>query len=102
VSSGQLQVLLHHLAPDQGTELTDAYHRVSAELAPVPGMLGNELLRSLTQPGGFVVVSRWADIDAFTRWEQGPGHRDATAPLRPYRDASMSRPFGIYQVDARY
>ena len=97
----EVRVLVYH-ATDDPAAIHQAYHRVSTVLAEVPGMLGNELMRSVPDPHGFVVVSRWADMDAFRRWEQGPAHRDSTAPLRPYRDARLATPYGIYQVEAAY
>ncbi|GDY31029.1 antibiotic biosynthesis monooxygenase family protein [Gandjariella thermophila] len=99
--SGGLRVLLYHVTDDvPGIE--SAYHEASTRLAGVPGLLGNELLRSVHDPGGFVVVSSWRDLAAFQQWERGAEHRDQTAPLRPYRDMSMRRPFGVYQVTASY
>lgn len=104
----QVRVLLHHRAPTdrrgrlEPGNVLEAYHRVSAAMATVPGMVGNELLRSLQDPSRFVVVSRWADMDAFTRWEQSSGHGRTTAPLRPFRDPTVDPPFGIYVVEAAY
>lgn len=99
-----VRVLLFHRAEDaaDAPAIEAAYHRVSQTLAPVPGLLGNELLRGVHDPNGFVVVSTWRDLAAFTAWEQGAGHRDATAPLRPYRDTAGGRPFGVYQVTAEH
>jgi heme oxygenase (mycobilin-producing) len=99
--SGQVRVLVYHAAADDAA-IGEAYHQVSRAMAHVPGMLGNELLRSLHNPTCFVVVSRWAGIDAFQQWEQGPDHLDITAPLRPFRDPRMTTPFGIYRVTATY
>jgi heme-degrading monooxygenase HmoA len=98
---GQLRVLLYQRALDEAAIL-QAYHEVSRRLDGVPGLLGNELLRSSADPTGFVVVSRWAGAEAFARWEQGPGHWSATAPLRPFRAAPPESAYGIYRVDASY
>jgi len=97
----EVRVLVYHATEDVAG-VHRAYHQVSGVLGGVPGMLGNELLRSEPDPTGFVVVSRWADLAAFHQWEQGPAHRDSTAPLRPYRDTRLARPFGIYHVEASY
>lgn len=83
-------------------EVREAYHVVSRRLRPVAGLLGNELLRSVADPAGFVVVSRWTDLAAFREWERGAGHRDTTAPLRPFQSVPPVSPFGVYQVDAAY
>ncbi|MFD9893890.1 antibiotic biosynthesis monooxygenase family protein [Amycolatopsis sp. NPDC059027] len=99
--SEEVRVLLYHRAEDaEGIE--SAYHAASARLAGVPGLTGNELLRSVTDTGEFVVVSSWRDFAAFQEWERGEAHRDQTAPLRPYRDVESGRPFGVYQVLASY
>jgi heme oxygenase (mycobilin-producing) len=101
---GEVRVLVYQAAHDeeQLQAVREAYHLVSERLAQVPGMLGNELLRSPADPTALIVVSRWADLAAFRRWEQGAGHREDTAPLRPYRDTRLAVPFGIYEVDASY
>ncbi|ONI78129.1 antibiotic biosynthesis monooxygenase [Actinosynnema sp. ALI-1.44] len=98
---GEVRVLLYHDTADV-TGIEAAYHQVSHNLAGVPGLLGNELLRSVPDPTGFVVVSHWRDLAAFHKWERGVDHRDSTALLRPYRDTSLPRPFGVYQVTAAY
>lgn len=103
VVHGQVRVLVYHAAVDTDTAAIDeAYHQVSVKMANVPGMLGNELLRSVADPTGFVVVSNWTGIDAFRAWEQGPQHRATTAALRPFRDRRVSPPFGIYRVTAAH
>jgi heme-degrading monooxygenase HmoA len=97
----RVRVLLFHEAetPDG---VTEAYHAVSADLAGTPGLLGNELLTAVNDPTWFLVMSEWADLDSFTTWEQGAAHKGTTAPLRQYRDTRMTRPYGIFKVDAEY
>jgi heme-degrading monooxygenase HmoA len=99
--SGEVRVLVYQSVQDASL-VHDAYHLVSERLTGVPGLLGNELLGSITDPTGFVVLSRWADLDAFRAWEQGSAHRETTAPLRPYRDLRLPSSFGVYQVVADY
>ncbi|WP_410601167.1 antibiotic biosynthesis monooxygenase family protein [Amycolatopsis sp. lyj-90] len=79
-----------------------AYHQASGSLAGVPGLLGNELLRSVHDPLGFVVASSWHSAEEFAAWEQGVDHKGQTAPLRPFQDNRMRSSFGIYQVMAQY
>ncbi|MBO8198059.1 antibiotic biosynthesis monooxygenase family protein [Streptomyces smyrnaeus] len=100
----EVRVLVYQAAYDdeQLAAVRDAYHLVSKRMAQVPGMLGNELLRSPADPTALVVVSRWSDMAAFRAWEEGATHKDDTAPLRPYRDTRPTVPFGIYEVDAEY
>jgi heme-degrading monooxygenase HmoA len=98
---GQVRVLVYHDTEDQ-EGIQDAYHQASAELIGVPGLVGNELLRSPLQPTKFVVASYWTSLESFQTWEQGPDHKAATAPLRPFQDKSLPVPYGIYEVDAAY
>ncbi|MEV6399180.1 antibiotic biosynthesis monooxygenase family protein [Streptomyces sp. NPDC051907] len=100
----EVRVLVYQAAHDdeQLEAVRQAYHLVSKRLAGVEGMLGNELLRSPLDPTALVVVSRWADLAAFRRWEESAEHREDTAPLRPYRDTRLAVPFGIYEVEAAY
>jgi heme-degrading monooxygenase HmoA len=97
----EVRVLIYHATGDADGVL-DAYHQVSKEMAGVPGLLGNELLHGVHQPDRFIVLSRWASLDAFNTWEQGREHKGSTEPLRQYRDTSMARPFGVYAVTAQY
>ncbi|MGW6705031.1 antibiotic biosynthesis monooxygenase family protein [Streptomyces sp. NPDC054956] len=101
---GEVRVLVYQAAYDeeQLAAVRDAYHLVSKRLAGVPGMLGNELLRSPGDPTALVVVSRWESMAAFQVWEEGADHREDTAPLRPFRDTRTSAPFALYEVDAAY
>lgn len=102
--TGEVLVLVHHHAADQDdlAAIEEAYDLVSQRLAAVPGLLGNELLHSPLDPTSVVVASRWADLAAFQTWERGADHRADTAPLRPYRDTRLDRPFTILQVRAAY
>jgi heme-degrading monooxygenase HmoA len=99
--TGAVRVLIYHRTADlEGIEA--AYHRASKDLAGVPGLLGNELLRSVHDPASFVVVSMWESREAFDRWEKGTAHKGTTAPLRPFRDTTLPRPFGVYEVSSSY
>jgi len=100
----EIRVLVYQAAHDeeQLAQVRAAYHRVSERLAGVPGMLGNELLRSPADPTALAVMSRWESLSAFQIWEAGAEHRDDTAPLRPFRDTRTPTPFAIYEVDAAY
>jgi len=99
--TGQTRVLVYHETDDIAA-IQDAYHLASGHLRGVSGLLGNELLHSVHDSTGFVVMSSWENLDAFKRWERGPAHLSQTAPLRPFRDTRMSLPFGVYQVTAGY
>jgi heme oxygenase (mycobilin-producing) len=97
--SDRIRVLLYHRAQDADVErLLVAYRRVAAELRGTPGLLQDELLRSTLDPDAFVLLSEWESMAAFREWESRPDHRATTAPLRPYRDVTLSRPFEVYAV----
>ncbi|GHF28107.1 antibiotic biosynthesis monooxygenase family protein [Streptomyces morookaense] len=105
MTSPRVRVLVYARTPEEAPgpdAVTEAYHRISEALHGTPGLLGNELLHSRLDPRRFVVMSEWESLDAFRRWEQGPGHRGTTAPLRPYQDASQGRPFDVLTVSAHY
>ncbi|MGW0520097.1 antibiotic biosynthesis monooxygenase family protein [Crossiella sp. NPDC003009] len=98
MSTARVRVLVYAVAPAGSPEaVTLAYHRISGLLAGTPGLLGNELLQSVRAPDEFAVLSEWESLAAFQRWESGPGHRAATAPLRQYGTG-----FQVYQVTAEY
>ncbi|AOS62913.1 antibiotic biosynthesis monooxygenase family protein [Actinoalloteichus hymeniacidonis] len=99
--TGEVRVLVYHATPD-AKAIEEAYHQASVSLRGVPGLNGNELLRSVHDHSGFVVASAWQDLAAFHAWERSATHRDSTAPLRPFRDPRLRTPFGIYQVAAAY
>lgn len=99
--SERVRVFIYHECADE-REIRSAYEEVSSRLSTVEGMLSNELVAAVHDPCGYVIVSEWADLAAFDRWEQSPQHRRDTAPLRPFRDTRMAVPFAIYQVKASY
>jgi heme-degrading monooxygenase HmoA len=101
---GEVRVLVFQAAYDetQLAQVRAAYHQVSERLAQVPGMVGNELLRSPMDASVLVVMSRWESLAAFQKWESGADHRQDTAPLRPFRDTRTAAGFAIYEVDAAY
>lgn len=100
--TGQVRVLVFYQAAEDPAAVHSAYHEVSKRMLGVPGLIGNELLGSVIDSTGFVVLSRWSDVTAFRAWDQDAEHVDTTAPLRPYRDARSNAAFGIYQVLADY
>jgi heme-degrading monooxygenase HmoA len=100
--TGRVRVVVYATAPAAEPDaVVRAYHEISAALRGTPGLLGNELLRSVLRPADYAVASEWADLPAFRDWEAGAAHRGTTAPLRPYQSAGSS-PFGVYEVIATY
>ncbi|MFI8089641.1 antibiotic biosynthesis monooxygenase family protein [Streptomyces sp. NPDC086080] len=100
---GRVRVLLYLRADDADVPaVTEAYHRISKDLAGTPGLRGNELLREVTDPGAFAVLSEWENLAAFTSWESGSAHRGTTSPLRRYQDSERPSPFALFEVAAEY
>jgi heme-degrading monooxygenase HmoA len=84
-------------------DVTETYQRTSQGLAGTAGLVGSELIRSLDDPASYVVVSEWESMDAFSTWEQGPAHREATTPLRHFQDrVRAGGPYGVYEVTAAF
>ncbi|WP_149824386.1 antibiotic biosynthesis monooxygenase family protein [Streptomyces tailanensis] len=100
---GRVRILLYLRATsEQVPEVQEAYHRISKDLAGTPGLLGNELLRDVADPGAYAVLSEWESMAAFRDWEAGAGHRGTTSPLRPYQDTERPSPFALFAVEAGY
>lgn len=101
--SERVRVMLHLVEPtaDPGA-VESGYHQISRKLAGRPGLRGNELLRSMTDPQQFMVLSDWATKEAYVAWRDAPEHLAITAPLRPYWAADGPSTFGVYEVVATY
>ncbi|AWK08777.1 antibiotic biosynthesis monooxygenase [Streptomyces spongiicola] len=100
---GRVRVLLYLRASQQDVPaVEEAYHRISRDLAGTPGLLGNELLREVTDRGAYAVLSEWESMAAFRGWEAGSAHRGTTSPLRPYQDSERRSPFALFEVGAEY
>ncbi|WP_406861078.1 antibiotic biosynthesis monooxygenase [Streptomyces sp. HUAS MG47] len=100
---GRVRIMLHlRPAPGEAGAVEKAYHRISEDLAGTPGLLGNELLRELTDDGAYAVLSEWESMAAFREWEAGSAHRGTTSPLRPYQDTERPSPFALFEVRAAY
>ncbi|GLY75512.1 antibiotic biosynthesis monooxygenase family protein [Actinoallomurus iriomotensis] len=103
MTASHVRVVIHAVAPEHDAGAVEAaYHRISRDLQGTPGLIGNELLRSVAEHGDFVVMSEWESLDAFRSWEAGAAHRQVTAPLRPYQKAGGGTAVGIYEVAAAY
>ncbi|WP_199565143.1 antibiotic biosynthesis monooxygenase family protein [Spongiactinospora rosea] len=89
--TGRIRVLLwYRVPPEAEATLTSGYHAIAEAIAGTPGLLSTELWSYPGDPGAFAVTSEWASREEFERWERSPGHRPATAPLRPYYDPERS------------
>lgn len=68
-----------------------AYCRVTDLMRGTPGLLGDELLSDVDQPGRYVLLSEWEDEESFLAWESSGTHRQTTVPMRPYWSGSYER-----------
>ncbi|GII80973.1 antibiotic biosynthesis monooxygenase [Sphaerisporangium rufum] len=101
--SHRVRVVVWYRAPSgDDAAVLNAYHGISRAMAGTPGLLGNELLRSVPDRAAFAVMSEWENFEVFDRWERGPDHQGTTAPLVPYLDRAPDRHFELYEVTAAY
>jgi heme-degrading monooxygenase HmoA len=77
--------------PSREEDFEQAYLEVAAKMKGTPGLLGDELLRDADAPGFYVLSGEWESVEAFRAWEDGPSHRDATVPMRPYWSGRFER-----------
>ncbi|WP_169514517.1 antibiotic biosynthesis monooxygenase family protein [Actinokineospora enzanensis] len=89
-------LLWYRATGDEVQNLERAYREIGAGLVDVPGLRGNELLRSVSAPGEFVVASEWESLVAFRAWADDPAHRAHTGKLDGYRH--LDRPAGRYEL----
>ncbi|WP_157162867.1 antibiotic biosynthesis monooxygenase family protein [Actinoalloteichus spitiensis] len=94
--SGPIHVLLFRTHPDPD-EVARAYRQVSAELRGQPGMLADELLRSVSEPDEYLLSSRWESLDALRSWQRGEQHDRVPPSLRVPSDRPLAGGYGLYQ-----
>ncbi|MEV0325265.1 antibiotic biosynthesis monooxygenase [Micromonospora echinospora] len=102
-TAGRARVMVWHRAPaDDADAVAKAYDQISRHLEGTPGLIGNELLRSTTDPHRMVVLSEWESLAAFRVWEEGVSHRPSTSPLRQYQDREQENFFEVFEVSAAF
>ena len=72
---------------------------MTRQVRGTPGHRGDELLRSESEPGCYILLSEWESREAFLAWEDAPIHRQTTTPMRPYWSGPVTRT--IYDVAVR-
>ncbi|WP_149828771.1 antibiotic biosynthesis monooxygenase family protein [Streptomyces tailanensis] len=67
----------------EGTEsdFVAAYHRVLERAARFPGHRGEQLCRSLDDPGQWLLTSEWESPEAIKGWRTDPDHEDLVKPM---------------------
>lgn len=79
-----------------------AYERIRYEVAEgVPGHILDQVCQSTTDPEQWLITSEWESLDAFTAWEQSPGHRELARPMRECMTEARSIKFAIREETAK-
>lgn len=99
--SRRVRILVWHSATEDRRALEETYHEVSRKLAGTPGLIGNELWRSATDPAVYAIMSEWEDMESFQSWADNARQHEVTTPLRRFRRAT-DRAAEIYEVTAAY
>ncbi len=86
---------------EQAAAVEQGYNTISEQIASAPGLLRNELLRSVSDQSSFAVFSEWESLAAFSAFSSDPSHRDVTSLLRPYTDTGRAgASFAVYEMVA--
>lgn len=94
-----VQVLVHLREPeDERGAVVAAYREAHAGLEGTPGLLGDRLLRSMTDAGRLTLLMEFADRPSYERWESEHRRRGHPSPLRRYQD--RDRPDGHHELFA--
>ncbi|WP_119730350.1 antibiotic biosynthesis monooxygenase family protein [Thermomonospora amylolytica] len=95
----EIRVLVYLREPEgERGVIAEAYGRARELLEGTPGLRGDQLLRSVTDPRRFTLVMEWESRRAYAAWEKAHRERGHRSPLRPYQD--RERPGGHYEVFA--
>ena len=99
-ATGRVKVLLWCLCGNDANlaEIEREFDRTGELLRGTPGLLGSELLVSLSAPGVCAVLSEWASHAEFDAWERGRGHHGQTAGMRPFQDHQRDPVFEVLFV----
>ncbi|MBL8279893.1 MAG: antibiotic biosynthesis monooxygenase [Pelomonas sp.] len=75
-----LEIAQLQVAPDRSAAFEAAFAEAQPIIASMPGYLGHELQRCLERPGHYVLLVRWASVEAhevgfrqsegYQRWRQ--------------------------------
>jgi len=76
------------VTPGRADEFVTAWREVAAAVRTNPGNLRQSLVRDRDDPHRFLIMTDWADADAFRRFETSPEQDDLTAGLRELRQSA--------------
>ncbi|WP_433336484.1 antibiotic biosynthesis monooxygenase family protein [Spirillospora sp. CA-294931] len=94
-----IRVIVYLREPEGERGAVDAaYARARELLDGTPGLLGDLLLRSVTDPRSLTLVMEWETRRAYSAWERLHRERGHRSPMRAYQD--RDRPGGHYEVYA--
>jgi heme-degrading monooxygenase HmoA len=96
-SAGRARIVfLVCVPPGREADFLQAYEAIRyAVAAGVPGHLVDQVCRSTTDPGQWLITSEWSSLDAFLDWERSPGHRELVKPLRECMTGARSLRFAV-------
>ena len=92
-------MVLAHIRDEDAEAFEAAFAEVTRKVRGTPGHRGDELLRSASEPGCYILLSEWESREAFVAWEDAPIHRQTTTPMRPYWSGPVTRT--IYDLAVR-
>jgi len=72
-------IITRHCLPGREEELEGLLGLLRSKATPQPGYILGETLRSLEDPGLFVVVSTWFSVDQWRSWEGSQERRETSA-----------------------
>ena len=87
------------IKPGEEAAFEAAYAEVTRKVKGTAGHVKDELLRSDSEPGSYILLSEWQSKEAFLAWEDAPIHMNTTTPMRPHWAGRVERK--IYDVAFR-
>ncbi|WP_344604806.1 antibiotic biosynthesis monooxygenase family protein [Streptomyces glaucus] len=58
-----------------------SYRGVLERAVRFPGHLGEQLCRSVDEPGRWLLTSEWQNLESLKRWRADPGHTALVEPM---------------------
>ncbi|GAA4934368.1 antibiotic biosynthesis monooxygenase family protein [Streptomyces coeruleoprunus] len=77
-------------------DFVQAYHRVLERAVRFPGHLGEQLCRSIDNPGQWLLTSEWESLEAIKRWRTDPDHSALVEPMNAHLHDERST--AVFQV----
>ncbi|MFH0240979.1 SchA/CurD-like domain-containing protein [Streptomyces sp. HK10] len=88
-------VLLVDLQEGAQQRFLDAYERMCAQVASVPGHISDQLCQSIENPSQWLITSEWESAPPFLAWVNSEEHLETVRPLRACVRTMRPLRFGI-------